>query len=1151
VPGVGVYRSTNGGDSWTMLNLSNQASKIIPTYVSKILIPPWNDNAVFVTGDDGIFRSTDNGSSWAQVLALNTSDITSATDGSYMLAGVNGQGIYKSLDQGATWAYLHEPTNLGLPYADVGRVSVAISPSLATRAYALMGKKSDSRQLGVYKTATSGSSWSTITPPPSSISGGKQIFLGQQDYNNVITIHPTDPNILWCGGVQLVRTPDGGSNWADVGATGAFPRKVHPDIHALKYINGTLYVGCDGGVFTTTDEGSTWSSSLNKMLPITQFRNIAVDPYGGGMVYGAAQDNANPGTAKGDPTSWLTHIWGDGGDAAVAPSNPDIIYITHNNPSGWAARERSTDGGASWASISKPIFDNQDTLPDWGGTYIVTHRLSNDIVYTNAGHFVYISTDQGSTWSRMNTGSEEFHGNAYSIAVNRSGACVYAITVSTSERVSKLSLEGGVWKKYGLMAGLTSVTKIKRVSTKTLGILDPTDSSRAYVITYDAGPNKIFRTTDKGATWNNITGNLQTVSLIVNDLAEIHKTKFVIGTTVGAFITTDGGTTWIPWTQGMPLATDITDLEFRIHDYTAYIVAGTYGRSIYERPVGGMDPVFSASIDHVNFASIAPGEAKKDCVMVYNMGEAELDISSVQSADGRVSVSPPSGSIQAGDSLKFLFTLRVPIGVPDHGAWRTDVEFIHNGEDSPSRIGFSGYIGDGTSFRTFSPESLRTKNEVKRKATSTSWGFSLPNTFGTRDAATALFVEFKNPVSAFSSHSPFDSVTSLEGKGKLWKFSFGSVPNGASAYISGIVTKTKSQTVKKWWWTGPIIRWEGDTEGSEEGILGIVNSVKLPDWQKACLGMPNTANFRKEIFSQVPYSRDNPMIIGVADPAAKSKKISYVTFAREGDLLGSLAPGRSGKEHNGPPRYFDSFDNGREMIGQIKKLTPDKQSNRLFADLIALRLNIVSSALEITPIGFGELKYSDPGHRLHGIMIKQIDSLANRYMTYGDSSAVGSASELDSVVHKINLAFTGPPDTISFSSKLKYDGTRAIDEVPFLERDLSIIPVRITPRALAGEAAAAFTLYQNYPNPFNPTTTIGFNLPQRSKISLRIYNTLGQEVATILDHELYDDGTYEVEFNATRLASGMYIYRLEAEGLGEEDENPVSYTCTRKMILLK
>jgi len=100
---------------------------------------------------------------------------------------------------------------------------------------------------------------------------------------------------------------------------------------------------------------------------------------------------------------------------------------------------------------------------------------------------------------------------------------------------------------------------------------------------------------------------------------------------------------------------------------------------------------------------------------------------------------------------------------------------------------------------------------------------------------------------------------------------------------------------------------------------------------------------------------------------------------------------------------------------------------------------------------------------------------------------------------------------------------------------------------------AEYVLSQNYPNPFNPTTTISFTLQQTSFVTLKVYNMLGQEVATLINHEMMDDGMQDVEFDASSLTSGAYFYRLTAEEIANEEEGIVGNTVTsvKKMLLLK
>lgn len=1165
--GTGVYRSTNGGGNWVLLTLEPK-----PTMVSKILISA-APKYIFAATNQGIYRSADDGDSWVRVFDKSTSDI-SISPGGFMLAGANKNGIYKSINWGLNWF----PLTTDLPSTDIGRISVACAPNHISIAYVQIANRATDSVHGVFKTTNSGSNWSDATPTPEELSDiapdqKKDNYLGQQWYNNVLTVHPTNSNIVWAGGVYLMRSSDGGNTWRDVGATGVVPRKVHPDIHSLLYVNNRLYVGCDGGVFYTDDEGGSWISTINQFLPITQFYNFATEFNGGRIKYGGTQDNGIIGTSFSTPDYWKLIIGGDGIDASIDLFNSNNIYVTHNGPyKEW--RKRSTDGGNNWSAINSTMNAVNDVGQDFWKTYVITDPSSSNRLYANAGVYVYWSTNKGDSWSRM--GGYTSMANTKRPSINTNGTFLYLPVDDLYQRLAGFTYVGGAnpWSMSYISNGLPD-RGVKRVSTKIIDLFQPTNASKAYALINGIGDNnKVFKTTNKGQNWVNISGNLPT-NLPVNDVVEITENKLVVGTDKGTFITTNGGANWIRWNSGMPLSTQILDLDISTSDGKWYIVAGTFGRSTFERPITGMDPSFVLVSAKQYLFQLNPGQTKNDCTMVYNKGEANLVISSVWSRNTALIINPTSGTIPPVDSLKFNFTLFVPADGPLGGSrnFNTEIEFIHNAAGSPSVLELVGYIGDPASYRTFIPESLIVKKEIKRKPISTSWCFNFDNDNTQRNPALALFVEFNSPVREFSSYAPFDSAVNMDSRGKKWKFINGSVDPNKSVSIIGKTKGKKYQMVKRWWWTANLVVWDDDFERSVEGILGGIHGKKFPDRQALDLGMPNAANLRKEMFSGYPFSKIQPLVIGVADPDARAKKVAYVAFAKHSDLYGSLTPGRSGKRHDGPPRKFDSFDNNKKMIGAIKKLTPDKQSNRLFAELIAFKLNLNASDIGITPpfkeenaargtnsfskpMGvepspFRSLRYLDVGYPLHNVHLHEIDSLADVYMTYGDSSGIGSALYLYSVLSNINRAFVGPVDTVSFASRLVLTGVRPIAEVPFLERDTSYYPLTRSMNQTAQTIPDEFEIYQNYPNPFNPTTTIEFYLPISATVTLKVYDVLGREVKTLLDRQAFDEGGTEIEFGASSLASGVYFYQIVAEGIDEDGEHLQPFTSVKKMLLLR
>ncbi|MBI5216479.1 MAG: T9SS type A sorting domain-containing protein [Ignavibacteriae bacterium] len=1149
-PGTGVYRSTNGGASWEPLVIDNMDDT--PKRVSKILVAPWDNNIVFVACNEGLYRTSDKGDTWKQVGYASISDVATNPSGTFMLMGTPGDRVSKSTNFGLNWSIVtdlpvsdvpigEEPTS---QHVAVGRISVAISKSSPSTAYVQIGDKFRDSVMGVYKTTNAGGNWTNITPPPSALTNGKKNYLAQQRYNNVVAIHPTNANIVWLGGVWLLRSSNGGSSWNQVGVTNTGQWIVHPDNHALFYKDAnTFVVGNDGGFFTTSDEGVTWNSNVNRLLPITQFYNVAIETFGGKVRYGGAQDNGIIGSNPDFPDDWIYRKQGDGIDVAFNPASASIIYhvLNYSDPY-W--RVRSDNQGTSWAGINYGI-DTNHRKQDFWGTYIVPSKTSGSKIFTNAGHYIYMSTDRGNNWT-MVLGTNSY-GVAGHFDVNYGDNFIYVpnkgakLDGSANDRLSGLAYDSSSkkWSRLDIGIGLPNST-IKKVRTSI------EVSATAYVLA-NSPFRQVWKTTNKGQTWTDISSNLPDY-LPVNDILEdpLDTDHLIVGTDKGAFASDDAGASWYRWNTGMPEAVRILDIDISYHDGNFYVFAGTFGRSTFERKLYATEPAAFIPPKRLNFGTVSRGGRTFDTVRVTNIGAEILEISGVQISDPDITISPLSASIAAGESR--VFTVYYNPSRKIYGARQGTIEFLHNGEGD-SRIEVQAYVGNSEKFRSFIPENLTAKKAEKRKETVSNWEFHFENNNPTRNPAHALVVEFKNAVSELVSSSPFGKTSANKAK-RIWTFSEGDIAFGNFAVIKGINLGTKGQEVKRWWWVANLVDWNEDEERMTEGVLGVINGTKFPESQVIGAAMPNTANLREELFVEYPFSKSNPLIIGVKDSFPKEKRVAWVAFEKPADLLSSLLPGTRGVQHNGLPRWFDSLANGREMIGAYKKLPPQMQSNKLFAELVALKINIIASKMEKTPLGFGELKFQEGGSRFDGKTVGEISAMADTFMTYGNVEKIGSAAELYGVIRKIDSAFSGANDTLSFYRKLRFTGVREIEEVQFLVQDPSIEPVVHTSGIVFTEVPDEFTLYQNYPNPFNPTTNFGFRISDFGLVTLTVYNSLGQEIATVLNRQAIEAGEYEFLFEASTLPSGVYFYRLTVES---EDEEGVAQTFTdaKKMLLLR
>ena len=457
-------------------------------------------------------------------------------------------------------------------------------------------------------------------------------------------------------------------------------------------------------------------------------------------------------------------------------------------------------------------------------------------------------------------------------------------------------------------------------------------------------------------------------------------------------------------------------------------------------------------------------------------------------------------------------------------------------------------------YRSFEPDSLIAKTAQRRVSIASRWSACFVNNTGFE--MMGLEIAFRTPVT-LSSLGCLPHGTTSDG-GKTWIVSGGLIAAGDSVVVSGTGPRTGTH----------ILRWRYLDSRPTLYQTGFVPK------QCGALPMPNAANVRTAAYALGGFARGTVesdalggMVVGTSFlrfvngrwivDVDSSRSYGWVRMTNPMYIEKSLEPDRYGVRHTGNPRGFSTFTNGRPFVRQISYLPPGIMSNRLFAELVALKMNVVASALGITPEGFGELIYTDAGHPLDNLMVKEIASRADDMMTRWRGRDTTEYYGLDSVVHRINGAFSGPIDTLSFGDSLCLTGVRPVSDVPFLRENPVVSPAHIPHAPWAGldvdesedvTDPAFIRNVQNYPNPFNPATTIEFELLEDASVSVRIFNILGQEVAAPSLHEWYPAGTGSAGFDASRLPSGVYFYQVVAEpGSG----GPQRTAGVGKMLLVK
>ncbi len=419
---------------------------------------------------------------------------------------------------------------------------------------------------------------------------------------------------------------------------------------------------------------------------------------------------------------------------------------------------------------------------------------------------------------------------------------------------------------------------------------------------------------------------------------------------------------------------------------------------------------------------------------------------------------------------------------------------------------------------------------VKKKNIGGYWEFTLTNPL--TGAATELHIQFKNDVREVTVYAPFTSVGG--DTKKKFDFTGGSVGSGESVKIKGYSKKGKPQQIKKAYF--------GATSPKPPHAEN-----KPADFEYLELAMPTYANLINEIYADNGFAADGGLLVGTV--LSNPKAGGWVLMKKAGDVQKSLRD-KTGI-HTGGPSFFVEFKNTRPFIKEQKTLPPNKHDNKLFAEIVALKLAIAASVTEYTPLGFGELVYYDTSSAyaaFNGKMVKEIAAEASAAMTTKDSTW-GNANSFFTVIQNINEAFDGPIDTANFSTMTVFKGTKALIDVPYLRANPSGLKEKITStNRIYADVPDIFELGQNYPNPFNPTTNIQFLLPEDAIVTLKVYNILGQEVATLANRELFTEGMNDVEFDASRLSSGVYFYQITVDGVGE---NVGKFSQVKKMVLMK
>jgi len=604
--GDGVYKTVDGGKSWTNMGLKESRQ------IGAILINPKCPDTVYVAaegsawgpgGDRGLYKTTDGGKTWVKVLGISENtgvngavmdprdpDVVIATSEQrrrHVFTKIGGgpeTAVHKTTDGGKTWRKITS----GLPSVDMGGIGLAISPVNPDVVYAIIEAAEGAG--GFFRSTDRGESWSKMSS-----------YTAQGQYYNEIVADPRDTDTVYSTETVSQVTRDGGRTWTALGLDAR-----HVDDHAI-WIDprdtAHYIIGGDGGVYETYDGGSKYRFISN--LPVTQFYRVTTDnslPFY--YVYGGTQDNNSMGGPSRNLSvdgvtsdEWFFTVGGDGFVSQVDPQNPDIVYSEWQYGNIIRYDRKSQES----SSIKPQPAKGEKTFRWFWDTPFIISPHSPTRLYI-AAERVFRSDDRGDSWKEISgdltagidRNSLPVMGKYWSVdAVAKDvSTSLYGLIVSLAESPVKEGLlyagtddgliqvtenGGGEWRKAGTFPGVPARTYVSDV------LASPFDENVVFAAFNNTQSDDfkpyVLKSTDKGKTWVSISANLPergAVNTIIQDF--VKPDLLFVGTEFGVFATVNGGKDWFAVKNGMPTI-NIKDLAIQRREND--LLAASFGRGFF------------------------------------------------------------------------------------------------------------------------------------------------------------------------------------------------------------------------------------------------------------------------------------------------------------------------------------------------------------------------------------------------------------------------------------------------------------------------------------------------------------------------------------------------------------------------------------------
>ncbi len=587
---IGVMKTLDGGQTWNTTGLQfNNVYK----GSSEIFIDPTDSNTVWVATSEGLYKTTNGGDDWVNTLPGNIVDFRFQPENSntiFAVGYVNGSSkFYKTTDGGISFSEIS-----GIP-DNSNRIILEVTPSNPNIVYVLSAYdngdgtyQGQNSFQGVYKSTDGGDSFTKTAE-------NDDIFQSAQSwYDMALTVSDVDPNIVFVGVLNIWKSTDGGDNFNQLNywynRTAAF---THADIHFMRYFDGVLYAGTDGGIYRSSNDGDAFED-LSNTLSIAQIYTVSTSRPNSGKLAGGLQDCG--GFALSD-SQWNSYHGGDGMGSAVDPFEEDWYYgMTQYG--GNLYRNR-LGGSGGWNQSE--FITSGPTQGNW-----VTPMQFNKNGELYAGYDQLYVLQSGS-WQQVS--SHNFGENLRHIELDPNNS--NTIYVSTNYNVYKSTDKGQTFTQIYTSTGYV----IRTIE------VHHTNSNIIWILESDG----FAKSTDGGASFTDLSAGMPTeFKRVLKHQPYSDHDALYLGTTLGVYYYDNEVGSWTSISQDLPNV-EVSDIEINVNDHT--LTASTYGRGVWQTPI----PQVNLPQIDLDLLTLDIGNSDYNCddtispfIRVYNNGTQNI-----------------------------------------------------------------------------------------------------------------------------------------------------------------------------------------------------------------------------------------------------------------------------------------------------------------------------------------------------------------------------------------------------------------------------------------------------------------------------------------------------------------------------------------------